>query len=262
MIDPRTASLTPAALAMYATRKLSAEHESKWKPARHLTYLSEKLTQVERGEITRLAIFMPPRSGKSRLLTTFSAWFLGHHPDRRIIWAANEHTLASNFGAQARDLLNDVGPEVFGVQVSDESSAKDDWTVADHSGGMLCRGVRGRLTGSGANVAIIDDPVKDPIEADSQTIAEQNADWYFSVLLDRLEPNAAVILCMQRWGPLDLWANVVDEKWETVELPALARENDPIGRSPGEPLWPERGWTKEAVEAKRLEIELKRGRRW
>ncbi len=261
MIDPRTASLSPAALAMYATRHLSASHEYKWAPARHLNYLSEKLTAVANGDIRRLAISMPPRSGKSRLLTSFVAWYLGHHPARRMIWAASEHTLASKMGQEARDMLTDVGPDVFGINVAPDSSAKDEWSLDGHNGGMLARGIRGRLTGSGASIAIIDDPIKDPIEADSITIQEQNMDWYFAVLLGRLEPDASIILCMARWGQNDLWAGVVDDSWTQVVLPALADDDDPIGRKPGAVLWPER-WSQESVEAKKKEILLKRGRRW
>jgi predicted phage terminase large subunit-like protein len=258
----RSASYSPAAFAQYATRKLVRDHDAKWKPARHLNYLSGKLVDVAEGRVKRLAIFMPPRSGKSRLLTSFSAWYLGRNPDRRVIWAGNEHTLAAGFSAQARDLLQEHGSDVFGVAVGGASEAKDEWGIEGHAGGMLARGIRGRLTGSGANLAVIDDPVKDPIEADSETISAQNADWYSSVLLGRLEPSAAVILCMQRWGISDLWSKVVTDEWEVVELPALARENDAIGRKPGAPLWPERGHTKESWEAKRSEITLTQGNRW
>ena len=112
---------------------------------------------------------------------------------------------------------------------------------------MVTAGVGGPITGKGADILIIDDPVKNAEEANSQTYRDKTWEWYQSTAYTRLEPKGAIILIMTRWHEDDLagrllkhMQNGTGEKWEVINLPAIAEENDLLGRKPGEPLWPER----------------------
>lgn len=216
----------------------------------HLRLLSDKLLAVERGEIDRLMVFMPPRHGKSELSSTrFPAWYLGRNPTRQIITASYSADLAENtFGRNVRNLFRspEFGNVFPGVALSSDSSAKGQW--ATNKGGVyVAAGVDGGLTGKGANLALIDDPFKDRKEAESQVIRDNVWDWYRSVLYTRLMPGGAIVLIMTRWHPDDLAGRLLKaqatggDKWEVVELPALADSpDDALGRSEGEALWPAR----------------------
>lgn len=208
--------------------------------------LNQKLAQVATGGIKRLLITMPPRHGKSLLTSEmFPAWYLGTFPDRRIILASYEADFAATWGRKARTILEEHG-QLFGVQVDKRSSAADRWDIEGRRGGMVTAGVAGPITGKGADVLLVDDPVKNSEEANSYTIRQKNWDWYQSTAYTRLEPNGAVILIQTRWHGDDLAGRVLKEgeregeKWDILDLPALARVGDPLDRDPGAALWPER----------------------
>ncbi len=195
-------------------------------------------------------LFMPPRHGKSELTSRyFPAWYLGTFPDRRVIFTSYEADFAATWGRKARDLLTYFGPEIFGVRVNQASSAADRWDIAGREGGMNTAGVRGPITGKGAHVLIIDDPVKNAEESRSPTIQEKTWDWYKSTAFSRLEPGGAVVLIMTRWHRNDLAGKIQEqaaefdhEPWRIIKLPAIATgvDPDPLDRLPGEALWPER----------------------
>lgn len=189
---------------------------------------------ASQGLIRRLAVFMPPRYGKSELISVnFPAWYLGNKPHNRIIIACNQHNLAADFGRQARDILREVGPQVFGVTVSPRTSAVNDWAMQGHRGGLRAAGIGGGITGRGANVLIIDDPVKDQQEAFSQRIQERNWGWYETTALTRLEPDGSVVLVQTRWHDKDLAGKALEkaaedtggDPWVVISLPAIAEED-------------------------------------
>lgn len=230
---------SPAKFAHYASK-------GKWQLAPHLKLLNQKLLAVARGEIKRLIVQMPPRHGKSELISKyFPAWFIGTHPDKRVILASYESDFAQTWGRAARDLLQEHG-ELFGVTLNRDSSAASRWDLVGRSGGMSSMGVGGAITGKGADVFVIDDPIKGPEEAHSHTTREKQWEWYRSVAHTRLEPGASMVLTMTRWHEEDLAGRLLEEaqnggeQWEVVSLPAIAEEGDPLGREVGEPLWPER----------------------
>ncbi len=229
-----------------------------WKPAPHLELLCSKLEAVERGEITRLIVEMPPRHGKSEVTSKhFPAWFLGRNPDKEIILTSYGAELAFDFSRIARDVLAEWGEVLFGVRLSPVSSAVGRWEIAGHRGGLSAAGVGGPITGRGAHVAIIDDPVKNAEEANSKTYREAVWNWYRTTLRTRLAPGGAVVLVLTRWHEDDLAGRLLKEmqeggeQWEVLRLPALAEEDDPLGRKPGEPLWEERYDLKELALTKR-----------
>ncbi len=218
--------------------------------------LGDYLARVERGEISRLIVEMPPRHGKSETTTVkFPAYYLGKHPDRRVIIASHTGNLAARFSMRARNDLATYGPEVFGVGVNPDVSAMYRWDVKDPNakpgqppGGTIAAGVGGPITGQGAHLATIDDPVKDAEAANSKVQRDAVWDWYRFVLRTRLFPEAAVILVLTRWHEDDLAGRLLKQaqedpeadQWTVLRLPAIAEdEDDPLGREIDQALWPE-----------------------
>lgn len=217
-------------------------------PAPHLELLCTKLEAVERGEIKRLMVFLPPRHGKSQIVSKKSpAWFLGRKPDREIIISSYSADLAYDFSRIARDTFREWGPKLWGVYLASDRGAVGRWGVQDYRGGMVAAGVGGPITGRGADIAVIDDPFKNYEEAVSETNRTRVLNWYRSTLRTRLAPGGAIILVMTRWHEKDLAGELEaafkagdGEAWDIVSLPAIAEENDILGRQPGEALWPGR----------------------
>lgn len=242
---------SPAGLAYVATR-------GKWLPARHLRAIDERLCAIERGEIDRLMIFQPPRSGKSMLTSEHApAWYLGRHPDRRVILCSYGAQLASNWGRKARNVLEAYGPSVFDVHVASTSKAADHWNIEGETGGMNTAGVGGPITGFGADLLIIDDPLKDAEEAGSEVIRAKQIDWWQSVARTRLMAGGAVVLMQTRWHELDLAGWLLEDmrhggdQWEVLSLPAIAEEEDQLGREEGDALWPAKFPLEELERTKR-----------
>ena len=234
--------------------------DGRWVPYEHLLLLDRKLVDVATGRIKRLMVSMPPRHGKSELVSRyFPAWYLGTHPDKRIILASYEADFAATWGRKARDLLEEHGQALWGVTVSKASSAASRWDIEGRDGGMATAGVRGPITGKGANVALIDDPVKNDQEAMSQTYRDAAWDWYRATFSTRLQDDGAIILVMTRWDEDDLAgrlrkaASEGGDQWEILNLPALAEEGDVLGRAIGEPLCPEL-FGKAMLEATQIRI--------
>lgn len=195
------------------------------------------------GRVNRLALFAPPRHGKSVITSHyFPALYLLVFPHRRVILTSYEADFAASWGRKVRDTVTKWGA-VFGVKVRSDSKAADRWEIETHGGGMQTAGAGGAILGKGADLFIIDDPVKNATEALSPTYRQKVWDWYTSTAETRLEPNAALVVTQQRWHTEDLGGKLIREQgraWRAVSLPALAEAGDPLGRSPGEALWPER----------------------
>lgn len=231
----------PAAVA-YETSK------HRWHPRRHLRHLSRELRRVAQGKTNRLMVFMPPRHGKSETVSRwFPAWYLNVFPDRRIMLASYEASFASHWGEQARGSWNEMR-NIFGGELTLSRDRSDWWMIAGHGGYMTTTGVGGPLTGKGANLGIIDDPIKNADEAFSKAYRERLWNWYLSTFLTRLEPGGAIVVMLTRWHEDDLAGRLLKREgqvkdggiWKVVSLPALAGEADPIGRLQGEALWPSR----------------------
>lgn len=207
--------------------------------APHHALIAEKLEAVERGEIKRLMITMPPRHGKSELASRrFPAWYVGRNPERQIIAASYNSDLANDFGREVRNIVG--SPEfhaLFDTHLSEDSRAANRWHT--NEGGMyVAAGVGTAVTGRGADVLLIDDPFKDREEADSELRRQRVWDWYTSTAYTRLMPGGAVIVINTRWHDDDLSGRLLEEaangadQWEVLSLPAI----DPNGAA----LWP--GW--------------------
>ena len=207
--------------------------------------IAKKLEEVESGACRRLAIFIPPSSGKSELVSRFfPAWCVGRNPRTKFIHASYNADLSASFGRVIRDRIREPRfQNVFpGVSLAPEAMARDEWATTA-GGTYKAEGVGGGLIGFHAHIAIVDDPTKDWEQASSATHREMLWNWYTSVLLNRLRPYkngpGAVILIMQRWYDDDLGGRVKRQgEWDVLEVPSIATANDPLGRSEGEALLP------------------------
>jgi hypothetical protein len=207
-----------------------------YEAADHHRRIAAKLEAVERGEIDRLMIFMPPRHGKSELASKrFPAWCLGRNPKRQIIAASYNSDLANDFGRSVRNI---VAEAEFGNVFRDVSLATDSKAAnrmnTNHGGAYVAAGVGTAVTGRGANIALIDDPFKDREEADSERRRELVWDWYRSTLYTRLMPGGAIVVVQTRWHEDDLAGRLLEQdagQWEVLDLPAIDKE--------GRALWPE-----------------------
>lgn len=204
--------------------------------ARHHELIADKLEAVERGDIDRLMIFMPPRHGKSELASKrFPAWCLGRNPQMQIIAASYNSDLANDFGRHVRNIVAEPEfSQVFpNVSLAPDSQAANRMNT-NKGGSYVAAGVGTAVTGRGAHIALIDDPFKDREEADSERRREIVWDWYRSTLFTRLMPGGRIVLIQTRWHEDDLAGRLLEQEsdqWEVLELPALD-END-------EALWPE-----------------------
>lgn len=224
-------------------------HRNQWQRAPHLDMVCGHLDAVERGELTRLMIFMPPRHGKSMTVTeSFPSYFIGKNPERRVIEVSYSGDLAQRFGKFNRAKLSEYGKALFGVDLSREKASMTDWDIADHRGGMISAGIGGGITGQGADLLIIDDPIKNKEEAESETYRNKVWDEWQNTLRTRLHPGAAVVIILTRWHEDDLAGRLLNpeygdlDDWTILSLPAIAEDNDLLERQPGDPLWPEHGF--------------------
>jgi predicted phage terminase large subunit-like protein len=217
-----------------------------YKDPPHIKLLAEKLEAVERGEIKRLAISLPPRHGKSALTSeNFPAWYMGRNPSKYVIFATYAQELADDFGRKVRNQIRDeeLYQKIFpGTFLSGDSQSARRFMLND-GGTYFAVGAGGPITGRGAHLLVIDDIIKGREDADSSAIRRQVIDWYKSVAYTRLMPGGAIIIIGTRWHEEDLigWviANSPHEQWDVVNLPAIAEEDDVLGREEGEALWKE-----------------------
>jgi len=208
-----------------------------YEAAPHHRLIVDKLEAVERGEIKRLMICMPPRHGKSELASRrFPAFYVGRNADKQIIAASYNSDLANDFGREVRNIVD--SPEfgvLFDVQLAPDSKAANRWHT--NEGGMyVAAGVGTAITGRGADVLLIDDPFKDREEADSELRRQRVWDWYTSTAYTRLMPDGAIVVINTRWhdddlsGRLLLEAESGGDKWDVLSLPAIKDDKA---------LWPE-----------------------
>jgi predicted phage terminase large subunit-like protein len=259
-MSDQTQALAGVARAELARRRLTdyaALVVPGYEPAAHLDLLADHLEALERREINRLIVAMPPRHGKSlHVSQVFPSWWLGRRPRESAILASYASELAEQNSRRARACTQDASYPFSDVRVSDESSAVGRWHTTQ-GGGVLAAGVGAGITGWGADLLVVDDPVKDAEEASSDAMLERIWQWWTQVALTRLMPNAAVLLTMTRWSEGDLVGRVLDgpnaAEWTVLALPAVAEENDALGRAEGEALWPER-YDRAALDQRRADL--------
>jgi predicted phage terminase large subunit-like protein len=224
-------------------------------PARHHDLLIEKLEAVERGELPRLMVCMPPGSAKSTWASVlFPPWYMGRNPTKNIITASYAQRLSRRFGKRCRNIVaSENFRETFGFPLASDAAAADEWET-EAGGEFSATSVGGAVTGRRADGILVDDPIKGRKEADSLLIRDNTWDWWVSDLRTRLKPGGFIVLILTRWHEDDPAGRILPENWDgrsgfvtsrdgehwyVLSIQAEAETGDPLGREPGEMLWPE-----------------------
>lgn len=189
-----------------------------------------------------LLLSVPPRHGKSYTVTeTLPSWYLGKYPDSNVIIASYEGTFAESFSRRNRDKFNNYATDVFGVLANDKVQGVALWETAK---GGRCRaaGLKGGITGFGAELFIIDDPIKNREAAMSETILAKIHDEMGPSVQSRIHPGGKLIVIQTRWVENDV-IGYIEKNWsdyiyKTINLPCECEdpENDPLGRQVGDSL--------------------------
>lgn len=241
------------------TQYTFGDYEVNW----HHELVCSYLDRFVAGEILRLMIFQPPRTGKSELVSRrLPAYILGRNPDAAIIAASYSADLARRMNRDVQRIMDSpeylaLYPEtrLFGENVRTVAGGawlrnSDMFEVVGRAGVYRSTGIGGGITGTGMHYGIVDDPVKNRQEANSETVRESIWSWYTSTFRTRLAPGGGILLTVTRWHEDDLAGRLLKlaetdakaDQWVVVSLPAIAEE--PVAtydrRRPGEALWPER----------------------
>lgn len=242
---PEAAAAHPVPWMVYASA-------GKLQAPRHIRWIGEKLMQLAAGKTLRLVISCPPRHGKSKLIAEhFTSWWLGTHPTERVIYVTMQERFSRSWGRKSRDVFFQHAESLWGVTTWSRASTAE-WDVFKGGirteGSMSSVGAGGTITGKGAHLLVIDDLIRNMAEAQNANLRETTWEWFQSACLTRLEPPGRVVILMTRWHHDDLIGRLMKaqkdgelgEEWVFLNLPAIAEEDDPMGRAKGEALWPER----------------------
>lgn len=236
----------------------------------HHAIMAEAFERVANGTCKRLIIDMPPRFTKSEFSSwLLPAWFLGKNPKKKIIQTSNTENLAAGFGRRVRNLIDGeslTGEETTGsasayqqifpnIRLAQDSKAAAGWHT-NFGGEYFAIGVNGKVTGKGADIAIVDDPhsEQEAKQAEhSPEIFDSVYEWYTSGIRQRLQPGGAIIIVVTRWSKRDLVGQLLRQmekdiadgvpegrydKWEVISLPAILDEGTPTERSMWPGFWP------------------------
>lgn len=228
----------------------------------------------------RLMLLMPPRHGKSEIISKmFPAWHLGIHPEHELIGTSYNISLATDFSRRIRDILrtDEYAAMYPGTSLHPDFQGAEAWRLHKARGGYVAAGVGGGITGKGANILTIDDPVKSHEESDSETIRDSIWNWYTSTAYTRLAPGGGVLVVQTCWHDDDLAGRLQRfmqedpefDQFEVIKYPAIAEEDELhtspemarfskgsvdgkyLVRSKGDPLHPDRYDTKQLAGIKK-----------
>ena len=208
---------------------------SGFKMGRHIEVISEKLQQVEDGELKRLMVFLPPRSSKSMICSKlFPAWYIGRNPEHEILTVSHSDQLSSDFGRSVRDIVNtEEFQKIFrGVALKSDVRAAGKWKT-NQNGTYYAAGVRSQIAGRGAHVAILDDAMSEE-DAISSAGRRFIKEWYPAGLRTRIMPDGAIVIINTRYHYDDLCGWLLKQQedmsdyetipWEVVRIPAWLDE--------------------------------------
>jgi predicted phage terminase large subunit-like protein len=223
-----------------------------YKVGPHHRRLAKIFEDVANGRKKRVIVNIAPRHGKSEMISYLApAWFLGNHPQKKVIMASHTADLAVSFGRRVRNLVGaDAYKEIFPqVELQADSKSASRWGT-NFNGEYFAIGVGGALAGRGADLFIIDDPHSEQEAKQGRPDVFLPAwEWFQSGPIQRLMPGGAIIVVMTRWSKLDLTGQIIDhmtknddaDQWEVVEFPAILNEK---------PLWPD-FWSIDELMAKK-----------
>ncbi|MEM0949541.1 MAG: phage terminase large subunit [Pseudomonadota bacterium] len=252
--DARTDLLDYTRFTMPDYTDPSPNPKSIYMTGRHHEYLARVLHDVARGKRKRVIINMGPRHGKTELASKrFIAWWSAQFPHKSLIFGTYNETFAGDTGRAVRDIINQ--PEhrlVFPQHRLKDGSQAAQRLETLQNGVISFVGRGGTITGRGGHGLIIDDPIKDRTEADSPTTRDKLWTWFTQVVGTRMmDDNAWILLIQTRWHEDDLVGRLLDpinpfyspqeaKQWHVIDFPAIAFDDDILGRKPGQALWPER----------------------
>lgn len=221
-------------------------HKGKWIDTHFHKFLANKIQSfVETytgNPYDILVLSCPPQHGKSLTVTeTFPSWYVGKYPDRRCIIACYNDDFAGKFGRRNKAKIDEVGQFIFDIRL--KKSSDRDMEIADHSGSIITRGIMAGITGNSGDLIIIDDPIKNRQEADSQTYRDRLWEEWQNSIKTRTQAGTKIIIIQTRWHEDDLSGRVISEEKnvEVINIPVEAEENDILGRQIGDALCPEIG---------------------
>ena len=221
-------------------------HQGRWIPSKVSVFICNQVQDFLEDPDERILILqVPPQHGKSTAVTeTLPSWYLGKNPTKRVIEASYGDDLAQKFGRRNKEKIEQFGKQIFDIELSKKTSSASEFDLSNNVGGMISRGVMSGITGQSADLIIIDDPIKNRQEADSETYRNRLVDEWLNSLNTRLSADGKVILIQTRWHEEDLAGYLLkneQRKIRLVSLPCEAEENDILGRKVGEALFPEIG---------------------
>lgn len=224
----------------------------------HHALVANELYQVGIGNTDRLLLAQPPQTSKSTLVQIFVAWYLMQFPTRNVILSSYEAGLAEAHSERAMNIVREWG-WLTSVFLGKRQSVSR-WLTSE--GGQVCAGsLGGGITGRPSDLYIVDDPVKSDETANSPIMRDKLLREYNACVETRLSPKGAIVLIQTRWHPHDLAGQVMNlaehggKQWRTITLPALALDNDVLGRAPGTSLWEDR-YPTQFYEQRKLQYEL------
>lgn len=222
-------------------------HLGAWKRGRAVEYLCNNVQSFIEEETDNaydiMCISMPPQHGKSMSITeTLPSWYVGKYPTKRVIEISYSEDFALLFGRRNRQKIKEFG-DIWGIELADTPNSNTEFELSNHVGGMISRGIMSGVTGRPCDLMIIDDPVKNQQEADSQTYRDRIKDEWNSSFKTRLAAGAKVIIIQTRWHEDDLAGYIIknEKNVRVLNLQCEAEENDPLGREIGQALAPEIG---------------------
>jgi len=247
---PAVRRLLEQELARRELAEFCALVDPQYQTAPHIARLCRELEAIDARENDRLIVMLPPRHSKTlHTSERFPAWLLGRNPRRQVILASYAAELAWQSSRRARDLFSHPRWP-FAARLRADSHAMNRWETTD-GGIVLAAGVGGAITGWGADYLLIDDFVRNRQDADSELIRQNQWDWFQSTARTRLMPGGAVVACATHWHEDDLIGRILNgqgsARWRVLRLPAIAEDDDPLGRRPGAALWP--AWYDDAALA-------------
>lgn len=206
-------------------------------PARHHRLLIEHLEAVARGDILRLAVFMPPGSAKSTYASIlFPPWLLAQDPKALFLAASHTTELAERWGRRVRNIIAD-NTSILNLSLSEDNQSAGRWALTQ-GGEYMAAGANVGIAGFRAKYGLIDDPIRSRQDADSLVVRDRVWDWYLNDFRPRLIPHARQVLIQTRWHEDDLAGRALNHQpWTVLSLPAFAKVDDQLGRSVDEPLW-------------------------
>lgn len=232
-------------------------------------YICDIIDSLLSGEYSKLMIFLPPQVGKSEIVSRrLPAYALGINPNLRIVACSYSHDLSSGFNRNVQRIIDSQlycdlfsNTQLNSQNVSTFSKGNylrnsNEFEIVGHSGGYKSVGIGGGLTGNPCDLGIIDDPIKDSVQAQSKIYRTRLWEWYNEVFLTRLHNDSKIILCQTRWHEDDLAGRLLNEEggsWKVVSFPGIKEDNDNHDdkREIGEALWEEKHSQETYIEMKK-----------